>query len=327
MLHAGRRRLGPAVEQRHHVGLRGEVAEEHLLPEAIEPLKLHAQRHGGLDAVVRADRVVLGLDVPAGLDVVMQPGVFGGGNPAAALVPLPFFIAAEMGLRQPAELLAPDEARPQFLHLVERAPLVAELLIAEQPPHRLVIGIGLHGRHGQIEGQSRVAASHGVASHVEERRGVLAPQPPEPRIPLHDFFRQGRPAVWPDRPRRATPARRACTDRWDRAHGGSAGPAGQPVGLTPLGQFRDAGGILRPQLRGRPVRIGRGSTGCHDSTHPTNRAVAIPMVRSGGLVRYAHENRGSKGCPCLKCTTDGREVKRSRGAVPALHSTVTVEAG
>ena len=186
---SGQRRLEPAVEQRHHVGLRGVVADEELLPEAIEPFELHAQRHAGLDAVVGADRVVLGLDVPAGADVAVPLGVFGGRDPAAVAVALPFLVAAQVRLRQPAELLAPDEARPQFLHLVERVPLVVELLIAEQPPGRLVIGIGLDRRQGQLEGQPRAAAPHGASSHLVERRGLIAPQPAEPRVPFHHVRR------------------------------------------------------------------------------------------------------------------------------------------
>ena len=61
----------------------GVVAEEELLPDAVEPFELHAQLDGRLDAVVGPDRVVFGLDVPAVADVAVQPGVFLGGNPAA----------------------------------------------------------------------------------------------------------------------------------------------------------------------------------------------------------------------------------------------------
>ena len=80
--------LQPAVEQRHHVGLRGVVADEEPLPKPVEPFELHAQRHGGLDAVVGADHVVLGLDVPARADVAVPLGVFVGRNPAAVAVAL-----------------------------------------------------------------------------------------------------------------------------------------------------------------------------------------------------------------------------------------------
>ena len=160
-----------------------------------------------------------------------------------------------------------------------------------------------------------MAAAHGAASHVVERRGVLAPQPPEPRIPLHNFFRAYRPAAWPDRLRRATRARRACTDRWDRARGGSAGPGGparwpRTTWPTPSCRRHTSSATPRPPCTDRDAA----APAAADSTHPTNRAVAISVIRSGGRVRYARmKTVGARDVLALSVPQMGRGGKRNFG--------------
>ena len=57
-----------------------------------------------------------------------------------------------------------SEAGTELLYLVGRVPLVAELLVAQQPPGGLAVGIGLHGRQHQLKGQGRSADAHRSAA-------------------------------------------------------------------------------------------------------------------------------------------------------------------
>ena len=210
---------------------------------------------------------MLGLHVPAGLDVAVQPGVFGGRDPAAVAVPLSVFVAVELRLGKPAELLAPDEARPELLHLVVRAPLVAELLIAEQSADRFVIGIGLHGGHGQIEGQPRMA--------------VRTAWRPFRRAPRHDRAAAARAASPIPR---LLPGRRPAAWRTDLVGQDGhvelvriAGPSTRRVfrawSASPLASHHLANWRCRrhtcSQLGRRPVRIirGRVAPGDHAPRH------------------------------------------------------------
>ena len=79
-----------AAQQAGDVGVGGVVANEDLLPEAIEGFQFHAQGHAHRHALVGANDVVLGLQLPAVADVAVQLGVFLGADPTAVgAVPSP----------------------------------------------------------------------------------------------------------------------------------------------------------------------------------------------------------------------------------------------
>ena len=66
----------------------------------MQVFQLHAQGHGGLDAVIGADAVMLGFNVPAVSDLGVQRGVVGGIDPGDAQEPLaPLRSAADRPFR------------------------------------------------------------------------------------------------------------------------------------------------------------------------------------------------------------------------------------
>ena len=154
----------------------GEVkAEEHLLPQATEAFQLRAQGDPGFEAVVRVDRVVFGFDFPTGVDVIVQPGVFRGGDPAAGGGALAAAVAFRVGLGDPAEAIVPNLPRAELLHLVGRMPAAFIPLIAHGPAGVFVVRIDADRPEDQLPGRPRLSLGDRLLGELANRRRLLPP--------------------------------------------------------------------------------------------------------------------------------------------------------
>ena len=294
-----------AVEQPGHIGLGGIIADEKLLPEAIEVFQLHPQGHARLDAVIGADGVMLSLDFPAGTDVAMQPGVFFSGDPTAARRPLSPLIAGKLGLGHPTEFLPPHLPGTQLLHLVRRVPAVAELHVAQQAADLLVVRVGPNHLQDQSVGQGPLMLVNRRPGQVVERCGLGLPQFEKLILPLDRLWlcvggQLGRPRlarqhreihlVWVVRPEDIP---------------GFFRLGRQPLLLAPGGQFRHVGRIVALQLLGFGGDV-LGPRGPRANHHPRGRREQndLSPVARPGAVDGVHSFHSVKYCslPNIQCT-------------------------
>src|SRR5205823_2187525 len=132
---------GMPIEPPGELLLAGDIADEDLLPYAIQPLQSPRYLHPLFQAVIGRHQVMVALDAPAMLDVAPQAAFVGGREPAAAIESLSLLVALDVRFWQPAEFRLPDLVGIELSHFERRAPCFAELDIPQQPPRFVVVGV------------------------------------------------------------------------------------------------------------------------------------------------------------------------------------------